>query len=403
LTETLTEIVIDNFSDARDAYRQKDLRQGLYDAGAVVMDGVLVNLHGDEHRLRRRLENRMFRRETFEHYERDLFPGVMEQTLVPHVAAGRTELVHFGHELMLNLAAVTAGVDRPQGTRAETERLHRYVGYFIEGATLAHSTQDRAERTAVIAGQLRAWREEFLVPSIARRRSLLDAVTAGGAGEESLPRDVLTALLRHGDELSLADDVMTREVAFFLLAGAHTSATAFVRTIDHALSWVAEHPDDLDRLREDRLFAQRCVHETIRLNPSSPVGVRRALADITLRSGVHIAEGSKVVIDLAKVNRDPAIFGDNADAFDPTRTMPDGIAPFGLSFAAGMHVCIGQDLAAGVVTNEDPGEGHLTGLVPVAVQRMFRAGARRDPENPPERDKTTARPYWSSYQVLLGA
>lgn len=399
----MTEIVIDNFRDAGDAYRRKDLRQGLYDAGAVVMDGVLVNLHGDEHKRRRRLENRMFRRETFDHYERDLFPDVMERTLGPHLAAGRTELVHFGHVLMLNLAAVTAGVDRLEGTQAETERLHTYVRYFIEGATLAHSTQDRAERTAVIAGQLQAWREEFLAPSIARRRALLGQVAAGKADEDALPRDVLTVLLRHAADLGLADDVMAREVAFFLLAGAHTSAVAFTRTIDHALSWTEKHPGDLARLSEDRMFAQRCVHETIRLNPSSPVGIRRALADITLKSGVHIPAGSRVVIDLAKVNRDPEVFGDDADRFDPTRTMPDGIAPFGLSFAAGMHVCIGQDLAAGVVAAQDPGEGHLTGLVPVAVQRMFAAGVRRDPDSPPRWDTTTARPYWSSYPVLLGA
>lgn len=398
----MTEIVIDNFRDARDAYRQKDLRQGLYDAGAVVMDSVLVNLHGDEHRRRRRQENRIFRRDTFQHYERDQFPGIVERTLAPHLAARHTELVHFGHALMLNLAAVTAGVDRPRGDAEETARLHTYVGYFIEGATLAHSTRDRAERSTVIAEQVQAWREEFLKPSIDRRRGLLDQVAAGTAGESVLPRDILTTLMRHGDELGLTDDVMAREVAFFLLAGAHTSATAFVRTIDHALSWVEEHPEDLRRLAEDRLFVQRCVHETIRLNPSSPVGVRRALADITLRSGLHIPEGSRVVIDLMRVNRDPEIFGDSADTFDPNRTTPDGVGPFGLSFAAGMHVCIGQDLAAGLVVQDDPGDSHLFGLVPVAVQRMFRAGVRRDPQNPPERDRSTARPYWSSYPVLFG-
>ena len=42
---------------------------------------MLVNLHGDEHRSRRRLENRLFRGETFVHYERDLFPQVIEETL----------------------------------------------------------------------------------------------------------------------------------------------------------------------------------------------------------------------------------------------------------------------------------------------------------------------------------
>ena len=400
----MAEVVIDTFSDAREVYRQKDLRQGLYDAGAVVMDGVLVNLHGEEHKRRRRVENKTFRRDTFDHYERDLFPDIVEQTLQPHLTLGHTDLVHFGHELMLNLAAVTAGVDRPRGDAAETARLHEYVRYFIEGATLAHSTQNKAERSVVIAEQLRRWQGEFLDPSIARRRELARRVAAGELEESAVPRDILTALLEHTDDLELDEATLTREIAFFLLAGAHTSATAFVRTIDHALDWIEEHPDDRQRLVEDRLFMQRCVHETIRLNPSSPVGVRRALADITLRSGTTIVDGDQVVIDLAAVNRDHAVFGDNAAVFDPTRTTPDGVAPFGLSFAAGMHVCIGQDLAAGVVSagEEDPGARHLFGLVPVAVQRMFLAGVRRDPAHPPQTDTTTARPYWSAYPVLIG-
>ena len=51
------------YEGARDAFRQKQLRQALYDAGEVVMADVLVNLHGDAHRSRRRLENRLFRRD----------------------------------------------------------------------------------------------------------------------------------------------------------------------------------------------------------------------------------------------------------------------------------------------------------------------------------------------------
>jgi cytochrome P450 len=399
------DVIIETFADAREVYRQKDLRQGLYDAGAVIMNGVLVNLHADAHKRRRRIENRTFRRDTFDHYERDLFPGIVEQTLAPHVAAGHTDLEEFGHELMLNLAAVTAGVDRPRGDAEETARLYDYVRYFIEGATLVHSRQDREERSAIIAEQLVRWRAEFLDPSIARRQALLDDVVAERATEEVLPRDILTGLLRNYDELELDDDVLAREVAFFLLAGAHTSATALLRTIDLALSWTEEHPEDLARLRDDRFFVQRCVHETIRLNPSSPTGIRRALADITLKSGLHIPEGALVIIDLVKVNRDPTVFGADAGAFDPTRTTPDNVGPFGLSFAAGMHVCIGQDLAAGVVARDPEqaaSEGHLFGLVPVAVQRMFAAGVRRDPEHPPKPDTTTDRPYWSSYPVLLG-
>ncbi len=400
----MTDILVTSLAEAREIYRQRDLRQGLYDAGAVVMSGVLVNLHGDEHRRRRRIENRTFRRETFDHYEKDLFPGIVDQTLAPHVAAGHTDLVDFGHELMLNLAAVTSGIDRPGSDAEETRRLHGYVRYFIEGATLAHSTLDRDERSAAIAEQLARWRVDFLDPSIARRRELLARIDAGTATESDLPRDILTALLRHQDELGIDADTLAREVAFFLLAGAHTSATAFVRTIDHVLTWAGADAVDPVGATRDLLFVQRCVHETIRLNPSSPTGVRRALADITLLSGREIPEGSLVTIDLERVNRDESVFGADAARFDPHRVVPDGVAPFGMSFAAGMHVCIGQDLAGGVVAHREAvghPEHHLFGLVAVAVQRVFAAGVRHDPANPPKVDTTTRRPYWSTYPVLF--
>ena len=62
---TMADITITKPEDARECYRHKALRQALYDAGEVVMEDVVVNLHGDQHRQRRRLENRLFRRDTF--------------------------------------------------------------------------------------------------------------------------------------------------------------------------------------------------------------------------------------------------------------------------------------------------------------------------------------------------
>ncbi len=144
-------VVITRFADAAGVFRQKNLRQDLYTAGGVVMDDVLVNLHGSEHRNRRRAENRLFRRDTFELYERSLFPAGIEQTLAPYLERGRADLVHLGHQLMLNLAAVTAGVDRPQGTPEETDRLHQYMMIFVEAATLEHYTGDRAAHAAAAA------------------------------------------------------------------------------------------------------------------------------------------------------------------------------------------------------------------------------------------------------------
>ena len=393
-------VTVSTFEEARDAYRQKDLRQALYDAGEIIMGDVLVNLHGEEHRARRRLENRLFRRDTFAVYERDLFPAVVEDTLEPHAAAGRSELVELSHEMMMNLAALTAGVDRPLRTQEESLDLYRYLMKFIEGATLAHSTRDKAEVSAEVQAALEEFDAEFLTPAVEWRRGRLAAFERGEISEDDLPRDVLTVLVRNEDDLHLPYEVLRREIAFFLLAGAHTSATAYTRSIDHIFKWVAAHPEDEARLQRDPLFVQRCIHETIRLNPSSPVGMRWALADVALRSGLSVPAGGKLVIDLMAVNRDPAVFGDTAGEFDPRRTLPDGIAPYGLSFGSGMHACIGQDMAGGLVPGTASGE-HLVGLVAVAVQATFDHGVAPDPADPPTMDTTTQRPYWGRYPVLF--
>ena len=387
---------------AKEVFRQRDLRQALYDAGEVVMSDVLVNLHGDAHRNRRRLENRLFRRDTLVHYERDLFPGVIEETLAPYVAAGRAELVSLGHQLMMNLAAVTAGVDRLAGTAEETHRLYGYMMKFIEGATMAHAVSDRARRNTEIAAALQAFDEEFLRPSIERRATALGAWERGEIPEEDLPRDVLTVLLRNEDKLALADSIVLREIAFFLLAGAHTSATAFTRTIHHIFEWTADRTDQRHRVAEDRRFVQRCVLETVRLNPSSPIAMRRALGEVELSDGTVLRPGDVVTVDLLAANRDRAVYGESAAAFDPHRALGEGVTPFGLSFGSGMHACIGQDLATGTLHDDQASdEERQFGLVATAVQAMFDRGVRPDPDRPPQVDTTTARPYWASYPVVF--
>ena len=40
-------LTITTYDEAKEIYRHKDFKQALYDAGEVVMEGVLVNLHGD--------------------------------------------------------------------------------------------------------------------------------------------------------------------------------------------------------------------------------------------------------------------------------------------------------------------------------------------------------------------
>ena len=320
------------------------------------------------------------------------------------MAEGRAELVKLSHQLMMNLAAVTAGVDRPLGTPEETFHLYHYMMTFVEGATLVHHTGDKDVMRAEIRRALEDFDREFLQPSIARRRGLLDAAAAGDAEQGDVPRDVLTVLLENADNLHLPHEVLRREIGFFLLAGAHTSATAFTRTLHNLFEWRAAHPEDGERMLTDRLFLQRCVHETLRLWPSSPISQRRAEQPITLKgSGREIPAGETVVIDLMAINRDTELFGADAAEFNPHRELPHGMAPWGLSFGGGMHICIGQDLASGVLPHGEMADDHLFGLVPIAVQAMLDHGAAPDPDDRAEMDTTTKRPYWGRYPVVFAA
>ena len=407
-------VTITDYELARQALRHKELRQALYDAGDVVMADVLVNLHGDAHRARRRLENRLFRKDTHERYERDLFPEVVDDTLAHYVQQGDAELVKVSHQMMMNLAALTAGVDRPLQTPEETFRLYSFLMLFIEGATLAHFIGDRDAKRAQVAEALSDFDREFLQPSIARRKLLLKQVAEGSIDESALPRDVLTVILHNQERLDLPPDVILRETCFYLLSGAHTSATAFVRTTDNVFRFMdANFGDPAIATTIDLGFLQRCAHETIRLQPSSPVAMRWALADVELSSGnaavdgangdatpTTIRAGDKVIIDLHTANRQISIFGSDACDFNPDRGLAAGVARWGLSFGLGMHACIGQDLAAGVDPRgvTDPAD-QLYGLVPVAVQRLLALGGQPDPERPPVLDPTSARGYWSSYPV----
>ena len=398
----MAEIIITKPDDARECYRHKALKQALYDDGEVVMGDVLINLHGDEHRQRRRLENRLFRRDTFFSYEREIFPDIIEETVRPYLDEGKAELVDFGHQLMMNLAAATAGVDRPEGTAEETFRLYAYMLDFIEAATLSFYTGDKDAKIQEIQESLEAFDAEFLEDGITRRKALLRDLEAGEILEEDLPKDILMVLLRNQDKIPMDRASIRREIAFLLLAGGHTSATAFNRVIHNIFKWIEDHPEDTSRAYNDRLFLQRSTHETIRLQPSSPIAARWALEDINLRSGIEIKEGDRVVIDLEAVNRDKELFGEDAEHFNPDRELPDGVSPWGLSFGQGMHAWIGQDLAVGLAFSPEQSiEDHLFGLVPVPIQTMFLNGCRPDPENPPEMDDSTTRPYFGKYPVIF--
>jgi cytochrome P450 len=393
--------VIAGFRECDQALREASLQQSLYDKGEVVMKDVLLTLHGDAHQRRRQLEVRVFRRNFFKYYEQEVFPPTLEQTLAPVLAAGHVDLIQFGYWVTINLTADFAGVDRPEKTVEETEALLKMVKTFSEGATLVHSLRDPDEVSAEVRDALAAFDRCFLQPSIARRRLLLRRLAAGEIAEEDLPRDVLTVLLRNEDALDLPDDIVLREIAFYMQAGSHSTANATVHALHEILTWAGEDTGRWRRLG-DPLFVQRCVHESLRLHPASPESWRRATCPVHIAGAGDVDAGQDLVMDLHRANRDPAIFGEDADRFDPDRPLPKGVMPFGLTFGLGVHSCVGRELDGGIPARADSDPAtRQYGIVPLLVVRLLREGARLDVNDPPTRDPRTKRPNWGRYPVVF--
>jgi cytochrome P450 len=395
-------IRLTTYAEARDALRRKDLRQALYDDGEALMSGVIVNLHGAEHVARRRLENRLFRRDTFAWFEASLIPEVIARGLTPARAAGRADLLPLARRTMLELSLGVAGIDRRGGTD-ELDRIDALTRRMARASTVAHATGDREAIVADGLAALDTFAAEFYEPSRARREALVLAHERGEIDETELPRDVLTTLLRNQDRLDLDPHVVRREASYFPWVGAHSTSNQFVHTMHHIFEWLAEHPDDRDRLVDDDIARQRFVHESLRLHPASPVSLRHVDVELELATGLVLPAGELVAIDLETANRDESVFGADSTGFDPARDLPEGVAPWGLSFGHGPHSCLGQELAGGLepAAVDDRGH-HLLGAVAVMAGEVLAAGARPDPDDPAVVDRTTTRFAFERYPVLLG-
>ena len=363
------------------------------------MADVLVNLHGAEHRDRRRLENRLFRRETYERYEVGLFPPIIAETLRPR---GPRRAVRTGGP-RASADDEPGGADRrcrpPAAHGRRDPNLYSYLLVFIEGATLGHYTGDREAKARRGGRRAGAFDREFLAPSLARAQ-----LRCSEAGDD-LPHDVLSILAANEDSLHLPHDVVVREVAFYLLAGAHTSATAFTRVC------TTSSPGSASTRRTPIVCAPTgfsCSAARTRPSGSS----RRRRPGCVGPSPTSSSSPARAIPEGVEG-------GDRSDAGEPRhhgvrrrrrrfnplpRARPIASPPYGLSFGMGMHACIGESLAAGLILRRHPARrGAPVRPGPDGRASMFDRDVRPDPDDPPEMDTTTARPYFGRYPVLLGA
>jgi cytochrome P450 len=149
--------------------------------------------------------------------------------------------------------------------------------------------------------------------------------------------DVLSTMLRAQEQ----GGMMTREQlvvnAVLLLNAGHLTTTD---QLSNGVYDLLQHPEQLQKVRENPVLLRGAVEEMIRYNPPMSFMHRIALEDFQLR-GRTIRKGDVVFLGMASANRDPEVFPD-PDRFDITR---DHSHSKHLTFAFGPHHCLGAGLA----------------------------------------------------------
>ncbi len=201
----------------------------------------------------------------------------------------------------------------------------RVLGYDLADLDkLDHWTEILAVGTREDDEGLRAGQEFF---------AYLAEVLATRAQEP--PRDDVISTVVHGeiDGRPLRDDEKMSLLLQLTFGGLHTTGAV----IAGALLWLARHPEDRVRLREQPELMRTATEEFIRHVTPVPHSIRTAAKDTEL-AGCPISAGDKVMFGLGPANYDERMFP-NPDDVDLAR-FPNRHMGFG----AGPHRCIGSHL-----------------------------------------------------------
>jgi cytochrome P450 len=148
--------------------------------------------------------------------------------------------------------------------------------------------------------------------------------------------DLVSALVRAEEAgESLSDDEIISNVLLLFVAGHETTSNM----LGNALIALHRQPEQLALLQRDPSLVSKAVSECLRFDSSVQMIVRTALEDVEVE-GLALARGTMVFMMLGSASRDPDQFS-MPDQLDIERPFESKL----LSFAAGIHHCLGARLA----------------------------------------------------------
>jgi cytochrome P450 len=181
--------------------------------------------------------------------------------------------------------------------------------------------EDAAERAA-------AEFVEYLRGLAAQRRTNL--------GEDLISHlvTVRDSSVADGGDAGLTEDELVTTCILLLNAGHE----ATVNVSGNGLLALLQHPDQMQRLRDDPALLPTAIEELMRFDSPLQLFERTATEDVEI-GGITVERGQKIAALLGAANHDPAVFAD-PETLDVGRTDNPHI-----SFGAGIHFCIGAPLA----------------------------------------------------------
>ncbi len=180
--------------------------------------------------------------------------------------------------------------------------------------------------------------------------------------------DLMNFMLTRPDRATgetLDDQQIRFQTITFLIAGHETTSGL----LSFALYFLMRNPDVLAKARAEAervlgrdaaawpgygevnqlAYIKQVLKETLRLWPTAPAIAVTPMADTAIGGAYPVPKGAHIVMLLPSLHRDPAIWGANAEVFDPDHFTPEAEAARPVNaykaFGNGARQCIGRQFA----------------------------------------------------------
>ena len=234
------------------------------------------------------------------------------------IADGRCEFKSsFANHLPMIVIADSLGAPR-----SDMDRFHRWSDAFVVQLGGVSDRETRLEAARRINEFQR-----YFIEIIEQKRA--------NPTEDVISDLVHATLAEEGDPRTMDYSELLSIIQQLLVAGNETTA----HTLTTGLYYLVSDPELLARVLADRSLVPDFVEETLRLLSPTNNMWRLATQDAQI-GGFAVKAGEMILVRYGSGNRDDHQFP-NPDAFDPAR--PD--ARSHLAFGAGIHTCIGAQLA----------------------------------------------------------